>query len=314
MKENKPQHYKTNIDFDVIDLCQNYSIPFTLGNVIKYLCRAGKKENESELKDLNKSLVYINREIDFLINIDNEENFNIDIELNKYYGTKIPYEVHKYNEVDLLNQYNININKVTAILKIIEFTQLNKNNMDVTMDDVLRPLLLARQSIEILIKQIEDSIIINSSNEGSLEELTEFPEATKEIDKKIINSLKYEASCISLFYQLKKILLKETMYISNYNSNQIINNNTFKKIIDLGKNDKKILLPLIIDELKNETSIFWIDVLTNITGVDPVKIRNKGVFEEMKNDWIEYYENIYNINDETVDSFIQPASNFRFSG
>ena len=95
--QQTPQHYKTNIDFDVIDLCQNYSIPFTLGNVIKYLCRSGKKENESELKDLNKSLVYINREIDFITKI-----FPFD---ENYYGYAIEYKDHKFNEIDLINHF-----------------------------------------------------------------------------------------------------------------------------------------------------------------------------------------------------------------
>ena len=56
-----PEHYKTD-SLDVIDICKIYDLNFNRGNVLKYVCRAGKKDNE--LEDLNKALAYIQREID----------------------------------------------------------------------------------------------------------------------------------------------------------------------------------------------------------------------------------------------------------
>ena len=44
----KPNHYKAG-EFDVISFCQIHNINFELGNVIKYVTRAGRKENNSEL-------------------------------------------------------------------------------------------------------------------------------------------------------------------------------------------------------------------------------------------------------------------------
>lgn len=61
----KPDHYKTD-SIDVIDFCKQYNLNFNKGNIVKYICRAGKKENESELKDLEKALVYLQREINYL--------------------------------------------------------------------------------------------------------------------------------------------------------------------------------------------------------------------------------------------------------
>lgn len=61
----KPKHYDTGT-FDVIDVCKVYNLNFNRGNVLKYICRAGKKE--SELKDLEKALDYITREIKYLKN------------------------------------------------------------------------------------------------------------------------------------------------------------------------------------------------------------------------------------------------------
>lgn len=67
MKEVIKKHYKTN-SIDIIDFCKLYDLNFNKGNILKYICRAGKKENESEIKDLKKALDYLNREIKYLEN------------------------------------------------------------------------------------------------------------------------------------------------------------------------------------------------------------------------------------------------------
>ena len=54
------KHYKTS-SIDVIDICKLYELNFNRGNVLKYICRAGKKENE--IQDLEKALDYLNREL-----------------------------------------------------------------------------------------------------------------------------------------------------------------------------------------------------------------------------------------------------------
>ena len=61
----KPSHYKAG-EFDVIAFCQLHNINFDLGNVIKYVTRAGKKENNSELQDLNKAMEYLKRRVEFI--------------------------------------------------------------------------------------------------------------------------------------------------------------------------------------------------------------------------------------------------------
>lgn len=58
-----PTYYQTT-SLDVIDICKLYNLNFNRGNVLKYVCRAGKKEDE--LKDLKKALTYIQREINYL--------------------------------------------------------------------------------------------------------------------------------------------------------------------------------------------------------------------------------------------------------
>ena len=61
----KPSHYKAG-EFDVIAFCQKHNLNFDVGNVIKYVTRAGKKKDNSELQDLNKAMEYLKRRIEFV--------------------------------------------------------------------------------------------------------------------------------------------------------------------------------------------------------------------------------------------------------
>ena len=56
-------HYKTD-SVDVIDIAKLYNLNFNRGNIVKYICRAGKKD--SELDDLLKAQDYIKRELEFI--------------------------------------------------------------------------------------------------------------------------------------------------------------------------------------------------------------------------------------------------------
>lgn len=57
-------HYDSGKEYDLIDVCKDYSLNFNRGNVMKYVARAGKKDNE--LQDLRKALDYLQREIAYL--------------------------------------------------------------------------------------------------------------------------------------------------------------------------------------------------------------------------------------------------------
>jgi len=57
-------HYENGNGYDIIDVCKDYSLNFNRGNVMKYVARAGKKQDE--LGDLLKALDYLEREIDYL--------------------------------------------------------------------------------------------------------------------------------------------------------------------------------------------------------------------------------------------------------
>ncbi len=61
---NIPQHYQTGKIYDLIDVIQDYKLNFNRGNVLKYVCRAEKKEDE--VKDLEKAIDYLQRELKYV--------------------------------------------------------------------------------------------------------------------------------------------------------------------------------------------------------------------------------------------------------
>jgi len=61
MKEIRPDYYKSN-GVETIDVIEAFELNFNLGNVVKYVLRAGKKQGEEKEKDLNKALFYLKRE------------------------------------------------------------------------------------------------------------------------------------------------------------------------------------------------------------------------------------------------------------
>ena len=55
-----PSHYNQGIE--TIEYIESWSMNFNTGNVIKYVTRAGYKDNK--LEDLKKAMWYLQREID----------------------------------------------------------------------------------------------------------------------------------------------------------------------------------------------------------------------------------------------------------
>lgn len=59
---NHPSHY-TDGKIEGIDFILDKKLNFTRGNAVKYISRAGKKNPEKEIEDLQKAAWYINKEI-----------------------------------------------------------------------------------------------------------------------------------------------------------------------------------------------------------------------------------------------------------
>ena len=62
---NHPAHY-TSGKIEVIDFIEDQQFPYHLGNAVKYISRAGKKDPAKPTEDLKKAVWYINRYIDLL--------------------------------------------------------------------------------------------------------------------------------------------------------------------------------------------------------------------------------------------------------
>jgi len=61
-KVNHPSHYNKG-KIEVIDAIEDWELNFSRGNAVKYVARAGLKDKDTEIEDLQKALWYIEREI-----------------------------------------------------------------------------------------------------------------------------------------------------------------------------------------------------------------------------------------------------------
>ena len=59
---NHPAHYNSG-KIEVIDFIEDQKLGFCLGNAIKYIARAGKKDPTKEVEDLKKAAFYVDRRI-----------------------------------------------------------------------------------------------------------------------------------------------------------------------------------------------------------------------------------------------------------
>lgn len=59
---NNPSHY-TDGKIEVIDFIEDKKLGFHLGNSVKYIARAGKKDPKRTVQDLEKAAWYLNRHI-----------------------------------------------------------------------------------------------------------------------------------------------------------------------------------------------------------------------------------------------------------
>ena len=62
---NHPSHY-TDGGIETIDFIEAKEFPYHLGNAIKYISRAGKKDQNKTIEDLQKAVWYIERYIKVL--------------------------------------------------------------------------------------------------------------------------------------------------------------------------------------------------------------------------------------------------------
>ncbi len=65
VQKTDPPHYQKG-QIQVWDFIADQKLDYFKGNVVKYICRAGSKSGESELDDLMKAKVYVEKAIELL--------------------------------------------------------------------------------------------------------------------------------------------------------------------------------------------------------------------------------------------------------
>ena len=66
-KVNHPKYYGGDVVYEAVKVIEAWELGFHLGNAVKYICRAGKKPDTSELEDLQKAEWYLVRRIAQLV-------------------------------------------------------------------------------------------------------------------------------------------------------------------------------------------------------------------------------------------------------
>ena len=60
---NHPNHYRPGT-YEAINVIEAWELNFSLGNVVKYISRAGIKDPNRRIEDLKKAKWYLEREIE----------------------------------------------------------------------------------------------------------------------------------------------------------------------------------------------------------------------------------------------------------
>ncbi|MAH29383.1 MAG: hypothetical protein CL959_01710 [Euryarchaeota archaeon] len=58
---NQPSHYTQGREFETIDVIEDWGLDFHLGNAVKYISRAGRKDPEKLNQDISKAIWYLER-------------------------------------------------------------------------------------------------------------------------------------------------------------------------------------------------------------------------------------------------------------
>lgn len=64
---NSPAHYSKGRTFEPIDVIEDWDLSFHLGNALKYISRAGRKDAALTRQDISKAIWYLERFSDQLL-------------------------------------------------------------------------------------------------------------------------------------------------------------------------------------------------------------------------------------------------------
>lgn len=126
MKEtvDHPAHYLGERNIETIDVIEDWDLDFSLGNALKYISRAGRKNPKKTIEDLKKSIWYIKR---------HKKNGKFGI------FTIISYTVRKWVEEaytvdEVLVDWGVSLNLEQAIKMMYESRTKDKDTRDYCLD------------------------------------------------------------------------------------------------------------------------------------------------------------------------------------
>lgn len=114
---NHPSHYVEGRKYETIDVIEDWGLGFRLGNALKYISRAGRKDPSKTAEDLRKAIFYIEREISALE------------------PPEVPFElaykdIVNYYEWDSDDSYMLEPNVTAAVEKDWEDFWVNEDRID----------------------------------------------------------------------------------------------------------------------------------------------------------------------------------------
>ena len=68
MENNIPKYYKGKNGYMAKDVAANFDLSYNLGSAMKYILRAGKKENNPAEKDIKKAINHLYFELEKIEN------------------------------------------------------------------------------------------------------------------------------------------------------------------------------------------------------------------------------------------------------
>ena len=66
MENNIPKYYKGKNGYMAKDVAANFNLSYNLGSAMKYILRAGKKENNPAEQDIRKAMNHLQFELDII--------------------------------------------------------------------------------------------------------------------------------------------------------------------------------------------------------------------------------------------------------
>lgn len=164
---NHPDHYKDG-GVEVIDFIEAKNLGYHLGNVVKYVSRAGKKDPKKELEDLKKANWYLTRKID---NLGNTEYLKLHQLVDKIYN------LYYNNNIILVPKIHVNNDLFEGFSYIICFFENDVRKLrQVRLTLISESYVIALQdALETSYEFIQLNDDYTKMKEGDLEVLQKYP-------------------------------------------------------------------------------------------------------------------------------------------